>query len=154
MNIQNKVGFYISRIQKIGRKLLNEKLQAKGLSFSHGQGRLLFILWEQDGLTLTEIAKKAALSKSTASHLLKKLKSQGLVSMEHPPNNDREKIVRYINSDQDIERIYQQISTEMDALFFKNFNQAEIQQTEAYLARIFSNLSHSDEISEETHVTS
>ena len=118
MKIKRKGGYFVSRIQKISSRIFSQKLIENGIEISHGQGRLLFILWDNDGVSVQELAKKASLSKSTVSSLLKKLSHGGLVSIEHPLGNNRKKIVRYLENDLDLEQKYSKISNEMNALWY------------------------------------
>jgi len=141
MKIERKGGYIISRIQKISSRILSQKLIENGIEISHGQGRLLFILWDNDGLSVQELAKKASLSKSTVSSLLKKLSHGGLVSIEHPPGNNRKKIVSYLENDLDLEQKYSKISNEMNALYYQGFTEVEIEQFEKNLEKLYHNYS-------------
>ena len=144
MKIKRKGGYLISRIQKISSRILSQKLIENGIEISHGQGRLLFILWDNDGLSVQELAKKASLSKSTVSSLLKKLSNGRLVSIEHPPGNNRKKIVRYLENDLDLEQKYSKISNEMNALWYQGFKEVDIEQFEKNLEKLYHNLSKSE----------
>jgi len=144
MKIKRKGGYLISRIQKISSRILSQKLIENGIEISHGQGRLLFILWDNDGLSVQELAKKASLSKSTVSSLLKKLSNGRLVSIEHPPGNNRKKIVRYLENDLDLEKKYSKISNEMNALWYQGFKEVDIEQFEKNLEKLYHNLSNSE----------
>ena len=119
LKIKRKGGYFISRIQKISSRIFSQKLIENGIEISHGQGRLLFILWDNDGISVQELAEKTSLSKSTVSSLLKKLNKSGHVSIDHPPGNNRKKSVRFLENNIDLKEKYSKISNEMNALYYR-----------------------------------
>ena len=144
MKIKRKGGYFVSRIQKISSRIFSQKLIENGIEISHGQGRLLFILWDNDGVSVQELAKKASLSKSTVSSLLKKLSHGGLVSIEHPLGNNRKKIVKYLENNLDLEKKYSKISNEMNAIWYQGFKEVDIEHFEKNLEKLYHNLSNSE----------
>jgi DNA-binding MarR family transcriptional regulator len=145
MKISRKGGYYISRIQRISSRILAQKLRENHITLTPAQGRLLFILWDTPGINVKELAKRASLSKSTTSVLLKKLKSEGHVSIDHPPGNDRQKIITYREKDETLEQVYQQISEEMNHLFYYELEEKQILEFEKNLEQIYTRLTKYEE---------
>jgi hypothetical protein len=54
-----------------------------------GQERILFALWLGDGITITQLAERTALQKSTLSRMIDRLKHAGLLRREPDPENRR-----------------------------------------------------------------
>lgn len=142
MKINRKGRAYISRIKRISSRIFTQKLKENHITLTNAQGRLLFILWDNPGkgINVKKLAKRASLSKSTTSVLLKKLKSEGYISIEHPPGNNRQKIVTYREKDETLERVYLKISEEMNALYYNGIEEKQIIQFEKNLQRIYTNL--------------
>lgn len=140
MKVKRKGGFYISRIQHIAKKILDQKLRENNVKINQAQARLLFALWNTDEIGVVELANKISLTKSTVSVLLNKMASKNLVSIEHPPGNNRSKIVKYIGQNTQLEQIYSKISNEMNELFYDGFKSNEIELFENNLKKVYDNL--------------
>ena len=49
-------GLYISRIRQINGRIMNKILSEKNISAFNGeQGRILHVLWEEDGISIKEL---------------------------------------------------------------------------------------------------
>ncbi|UYP44352.1 hypothetical protein NEF87_000637 [Candidatus Lokiarchaeum ossiferum] len=140
MKVVRKGGFLISRIHQISGRIFSKKLKEYNIEINPGQGRILFALWEQDGISIRDLAKRTSLGKSTLSAMLKRMRNDGYLKIEHPVGNERKKLVYVLERSKEIEAGYQQISAEMNALYYKGFKNAEIDEFEAYLERLFTNL--------------
>ncbi|WP_371804946.1 MarR family winged helix-turn-helix transcriptional regulator [Candidatus Lokiarchaeum ossiferum] len=145
MKVARKGGFLISRIHQISGRIFSKKLKEYNIKINPGQGRILFALWEQDGISIRDLAKRTSLGKSTLSAMLKRMRNDGYLKIEHPVGNERKKLVYVLERSKEIEAGYQQISAEMNALYYKGFKNAEIDEFEAYLERLFTNLRKSSE---------
>lgn len=66
-------------------------LEPLGLTYT--QFIVLMALWEQDGVSISELAARAGLSKATMTPLLKRLEGKGHISREFLPGNERQKNV-------------------------------------------------------------
>ena len=63
-------------------------LDALGLTYP--QYLAMLVLWERDGLTVSELSEKLKLDPSTMTPLLKRLESAGWVSRQRRKQNERE----------------------------------------------------------------
>ncbi|HET8807069.1 MAG TPA: MarR family transcriptional regulator [Methylophaga sp.] len=66
-------------------------LKPHGLTYP--QFVVLMALWESDGKSMTQLAKRINLSKATVSPILKKMEQSGWISRASVPGNDRLKSV-------------------------------------------------------------
>ena len=140
MKIKRKGGFLISRIHQISGRIFSKKLKEHNIEINPGQGRILFALWEQDGISIRDLAKRTSLGKSTLSAMLKRMRNDGFLKIEHPVDNERTKLVYVLERSKEIEKAYQELSAEMNAIYYKEFKNEEIEEFETYLERLFSNL--------------
>ncbi|MHA1943152.1 MAG: MarR family winged helix-turn-helix transcriptional regulator, partial [Candidatus Thorarchaeota archaeon] len=79
MMSQRSGGFLVTQIHHLGRRVFSELLKERGLNIGPGQGRILFSLWQEDGVPINELIKKTLLRKSTLSELLDSLEKAKLV---------------------------------------------------------------------------
>lgn len=65
--METRGGFYITQIKQLQDRIFERLLLENGIEISGGQGRILFILWKNDHLTISEISEKTSLAKNTVS---------------------------------------------------------------------------------------
>lgn len=134
-------GFLIGKIHQLAGRILNKKLKKQKVAeINQAQGRLLFILWQHDNIAIQELAERAALSKSTLTSMLDRMEEAGFL-IRVPNQEDRRKILIQLTPKADqVNALYTELIQEMATLFYDGFTEAEIDDCEMYLERIFSNL--------------
>lgn len=134
-------GFLISRVHRSAGRIFAKKLKEYDLdSINPAQGRILFALWEKDGITIQELAKKTSLGKSTLTGMLDRLEDAGHLKRV-PSRKDRRKIIiRLGEKDRKLRDVYHAVSADMSRLFYRDFSKSEIESFERALERILHNL--------------
>ena len=134
-------GFLITKIHQLSGRIFARQLRAHGIhEINPAQGRILFVLWENDGIAIEQLAKRTQLSKSTLTSMLDRLEADGFLVRE-PSLADRRKIlIRRTAKDRALQQVYLAVSAEMIALFYQGLSEAEIDRFEADLQRILANL--------------
>lgn len=140
MKINRKAGFLISQIHQIGGRKFSRKLKKHKIKINPGQGRILFALWEKDGISIQDLAKRTSLGKSTISTMLKRMRDEGYLKIEHPPGNERTKLVSILQQSKEIESSFEKLAEEMNNIYYKGFANNEIIEFEKNLERILQNL--------------
>lgn len=144
-------GFLISKIHQISRRVFARKLKAHGIEeINPAQGRILFVLWQADGLTISELARRTSLGKSTLTSMLDRLEQSGLLKRQPSPSDRRETVIVRTQKDRDLETLYNSISREMTDLYYRGLTDAQVDQFEHCLRKILDNLCEE----EENHVES
>lgn len=64
------------------------------LNITYPQYLVLLILWEKDGLTVNEIAKKLLLNTNTVTPLLKRMETDGILNRSTTTTDERKIIVK------------------------------------------------------------
>ena len=144
-------GFYITQIKQLQDRIFERLLQQNGISLSGGQGRILFILWKTDHLTVSEISRKTSLAKNTVSVVIDGMVHKGMVARTINPSNRRQTIISLTECAKSLRETYELVSSQMSSLFYRNFSQEEQELFESYLARIIGNLTlaeHADHSTE------
>ena len=95
-------GLYISRIRQINGRIMNKILSEKNISAFNGeQGRILHVLWEEDGISIKELSFKTGLAVSTLTKMIDRMEEANLIK-RIPDKKDRRKILikltEYTNS--------------------------------------------------------
>ncbi len=140
IGLETKGGFYITQIKQLQDRIFERLLLENGIEISGGQGRILFILWKTDNLTISEISERTSLAKNTVSVVINGMVNKGIVERNTNPNNRRQAIVSLTEYAKSLQAKYETVSQEMTALFYQGFSEEEQRQFEHYLARILETL--------------
>ena len=90
-------GFYITQIKQLQSRIFERLLLENDIAISSGQGRILFILWKNDNLTVTEISQKTSLAKNTVSIVVDGMVQKGILERNINPENRRQTIISLEN---------------------------------------------------------
>ena len=134
-------GFLISQIGCIGGRILERLIKDYGVeAFNGAQGRILYVLWEHEKLTITDIARLTSMANTTLTSMLDRMEAEGLVRRVHDKLNRRQIFVSVTEKANEYREKYEQISNDMNDIFYKGFSEAEIISFENQLLRILKNL--------------
>jgi DNA-binding MarR family transcriptional regulator len=100
----------------------------------------MFALWQQDGISINELAQKTQLKKSTLTSMLDRLEKMGYVRRQRSKKDRRKILIKRTNKDKTLESKYVQLSQEITKLFYKGFSKSEIDRFESDLAKVLKNL--------------
>ena len=115
-----------------------------GIEISGGQGRILFILWKNDHLTISEISRATSLAKNTVSIVVDGMVNKNILERHTNPENRRQTIVSLTDYARSLQEKYEAVSQKMNSLFYQGFSAKEQKEFEAYLARILDTLTHAE----------
>ena len=139
---QRSGGFLITKIHQLAGRIFTKILKEFEVEINPSQGRILFVLWQNDELSFKELAKKTALGKSTLTSMLDRLEKMGYVERIPSKIDRRMIIIKPTEKNKNLNEKYVQISHKMNGLYYKGFTDEEIDNFENYLSRIFDNLSN------------
>jgi len=136
-------GFLISQIQKLQGRAFEKMLKDSGIeAFNGAQGRILYVLWEYEKLSITEIGRLTSLAKTTLTSMLDRMEAAGLVVRIPDKKNRRQIIVSITEKSKNYRAMYDQVSNQMNTLFYQDFTEAEIIDFEIKLRKIIDNLDY------------
>ena len=138
--METKGGFYISQIKQLQDRIFERLLLENGIEINSGQGRILFVLWKKDNLTISEISEKISLAKNTVSVVINGMVNKGIVERNINPQNRRQSLVSLTEYAKSLQEKYEMVSQQMNLLFYEGFSKDEQEQFENYLARILETL--------------
>lgn len=91
LNLDHQLCFLVYSTNLALNQLYRKLLTPLGLTYP--QYLVMLVLWEKDGLTVSEIGEKLFLESSTLTPLLKKLQSNGTVNRERSTKDERQVII-------------------------------------------------------------
>ncbi len=139
-------GFLISRIKHLQARIFERLLKARGVEqFNGAQGRILYVLWQQDGQPIRALAQRTQLSPSALTSMLDRMQQQGLILRQADKADRRQIRIRLTEAARALNQAYDEVSGQMNALFYEGFSQGEIARFEAQLTRILDNLQRMEE---------
>lgn len=134
-------GFLISKIKQIQGRVFEKLLAEHGISeFNGAQGRILFVLWEQDGITISELSQRTGLAKTTLTSMLDRLEAAGHVQRTSSPNDRRALKLVLTPKAHALKDKYDAVSAEMNEIFYGGFSDDEILAFESFLGKVLENL--------------
>ena len=140
VDVETKGGFYITQIKQLQDRIFDRLLLENGIEISGGQGRILFVLWKENHLTISEISEKTSLAKNTISVVINGMVNKGIVERNINPQNRRQTIISLTEYAKNLQEKYEFVSEQMNSLFYQGFTENEQKEFEQYLARILNTL--------------
>lgn len=146
MKRQREGGFLIAKVHQVGGRIFARKLKEHGVEeINPAQGRILFALWREDEIPISELAKRTSLEKSTLTAMLDRLEASGFLERVRSEEDRRVILVRRAEKDKAWEKVYVEVSQDMTRLFYTGFSEPEIDGFEGCLRQILANLTTFEE---------
>jgi DNA-binding MarR family transcriptional regulator len=140
MRRKHQGGFLIAQVHQLAGRIFARKLREHQVEINPAQGRIMFVLWQNDGIPISELAKETSLGKSTLTSMLDRLEESGYVARVRSQEDRREILIKRTEKDDAWQEVYVQVSQEMSELFYDGFSESEIDEFEGDLRRILDNL--------------
>ncbi len=134
-------GFLISQVKQLQDRVFDGLLRQSGIQeFNGAQGRILYVLWQEDNLPIVELSKRTSLAKTTLTGMLDRMEDSGTLSRVY--DEDDRRMIRIVLTPKarELSETYSEVSRRMTALFYKGFQEEEIDAFEHSLACILQNL--------------
>ena len=159
-------GFLVTKIKQLGDRIFEKILSEKNIdAFNGAQGRILYVLWQEDGISIRALSTKCGLAITSLTTMLERMENQGLISrtkcglaitslttmLERMENQglisrvqsetDKRKTLLFLTEKAHaLKGEYDSVSDEMGSIYYKGFSEEEITRFEEYLDRIRKNL--------------
>ena len=139
--MRNTGGFLITRIKQVGGRVFDRILSQKKIDvFNGAQGRILYVLWQDDGIPISELSRQTGLATTTLTTMLDRMETADLIYRDRG-DKDRRKIRIFLTEKaKGLEEDYNAVSEEMSSIYYKGFSDQEIEQMESYLERVLKNV--------------
>ena len=144
--METKGGYLISRIKQVGTRIFDRMLAQSGIdSFNGAQGRILYVLWQQDGITISSLSGKTSLANTTLTAMLDRMEMLGLIVRKPDPADRRSRLIALTEKARSLQGDYANISQQMNERYYAGFTEEEIVVFEGYLQRVLSNLEREEQ---------
>lgn len=139
--MKSNAGFLNSQNTHLGNRIFEKMLKDSGVdAFSGAQGRILYVLWENGTLSVSQICKLTSLANSTMTVMLDQMEDRGLISRTRNAKNRKQILVTLTENARVYKKEYDNISDRMNDLTYKGFSEEELSMYENMLLRIKANL--------------
>ena len=144
--MKSNSGFYISRIKQVNTRLLNKFLAQKNITAFNGeQGRILHVLWENDGISNRELSKKSGLAMSSLTTMLERMEEKKLLIRKFCPNDKRKSLIFLTDYAKSLKSEYDEISDKMTEISFEGISNEERLAFEATLEKVLYNFEKAEQ---------
>ncbi|MBO4996792.1 MAG: MarR family transcriptional regulator [Lachnospira sp.] len=134
-------GFLITKIKQIQGRIFEKLLIEQGISqFNGAQGRILFVLWNEDNIPIKELANKTGLAKTTLTSMLDRLEQSGHIRRVYDAADRRTVRIKLTETTINLKEQYDEVSVKMSEIFYEGFEDEEIIAFEGSLDKILHNL--------------
>jgi len=139
--MKTRGGFLVSQIKQLQGRVFEKMLRQSGVdAFNGAQGRILYVLWEHESLTISVIGRLTSLAKTTLTGMLDRMEESGFVRRTPDTQNRRQVIVSITEKAKEYRHAYDRVSDRMNTLFYQGFTETEVAEFEDRLKRIIHNL--------------
>jgi MarR family transcriptional regulator, organic hydroperoxide resistance regulator len=134
-------GFLISQIKQISGRIFEKLLVSASIeAFNGAQGRILYVLWQEDDIPIVELSQKTGLAKTTLTSMLDRMESANLIVRVFDKADRRQIRIALTEKTRQLSDEYNKVSREMNDIFYAGFSEDEINAFEDTLRRILKNL--------------
>ncbi len=138
---QDSLGFLVNRLARLFARALDKRLAGHGVAL--GPFPLLLLLWEKEGLTQTEIARRLDYEQPTIANTLKRMERDGLVACRPDPKSRKRIQVFLTEKAKDLHRPLTEEASAVNALASANMPEGDLRQFKTLLERLAENLERS-----------
>ena len=144
--MKSNSGFYISRIKQVNTRLLNKFLAQKNITAFNGeQGRILHVLWENDGISNRELSKKSGLAMSSLTTMLERMEEKKLLERRVDENDKRKILIFLTDYAKSLKSEYDEISDKMTEISFEGISDEEKLAFETTLEKVLYNFEKAEQ---------
>lgn len=130
-------GFLVTKIKQLGDRIFEKILSEKNIdAFNGAQGRILYVLWQEDGISIRSLSVKCGLAITSLTTMLEKMENQGLIRRVQSETDKRKTLLFLTEKAHSLKGEYDSVSDKMGSIYYKGFSEEEIAQFEEYLDRI------------------
>jgi DNA-binding MarR family transcriptional regulator len=131
------LGFLLAKATQRWNELLAERFAAAGYAdIRPSYGSVLLPLFEEDGLRLGELARRARLSKQTMTELVRRLEHDGLVERRADPSDGRASLVYLTSRTRAFEPVAAEVLAELDLLVRRRLDDEGVETLKAALTEL------------------
>ena len=125
LKLENQFCFPLYAASRLIIRAYQEDLEK--LNITYTQYLVLMVLWENDNVTVNEIAEKLILNTNTVTPLLKRMESLQLISRFQSTHDQRKVMIRLTEQGKELQQDASKIPANLLTKLQLNFNETEIE---------------------------
>ncbi|SEF99653.1 mobile rSAM pair MarR family regulator [Butyrivibrio sp. Su6] len=134
-------GFLVTKVKQLGDRVFQKILSEKDVdAFNGPQGRILYVLWQEDGVPIKTISEKSGLAITSLTTMLERMEKSELISRRQDEADRRKTLLFLTQKARNLKQDYDSVSEQMGEIYYDGFTKKEIIEFESYLERIMNNL--------------
>ena len=134
-------GFQVSKIKQLGDRIFEKILAKRGIeAFNGAQGRILYVLFQEDGVPIKTVSEKCGLAITSLTTMLERMEKGGLILRRQDSADKRKTLLFLTDKARNLEQDYIAVSEEMGDIYYQGFTADGVKAAEEYLNRIRLNL--------------
>ena len=134
-------GFLVTKVKQLGDRIFQKILSEKDVdAFNGPQGRILYVLWQEDGVPIKTISEKSGLAITSLTTMLERMEKSELISRRQDEADRRKTLLFLTQKARNLKQDYDSVSEQMVEIYYDGFTKKEIIEFESYLERIMNNL--------------
>ena len=134
-------GFLVTKVKQLSDRVFEKILNEKKIdAFNGAQGRILYVLWQKDGISIKTLSEQCGLAITSLTSMLERMEKQELLRRESDENDRRKTLLFLTERAYALREDYEAVSAQMGAVFYEGFSEEEILQFESFLRRVLDNL--------------
>ena len=113
-------GFQVSKIKQLGDRVFEKILTAQGIeAFNGAQGRILYVLWQEDGVPIKTIAERCGLAITSLTTMLERMEKSGLIIRQQDSGDKRKILIFLTDKAKALKEDYDAVSDRMSVIFYQ-----------------------------------
>lgn len=135
---RQSAGHLINYLARLFARALYRRIGRHGVT--RGQFPVLLMLWEQEGVTQTQLAERLAVEQPTMANTLKRMERDGLIVRVPDAEDRRQAHIHLTPRGRALEEVLTDSARETNAVALADLDPAERQQLLALARRVIQNL--------------
>ena len=120
-------GFLVTKIKQLGDRIFEKILSEKNIdAFNGAQGRILYVLWQEDGISIRSLSMKCGLAITSLTTMLERMEHQGLIRRVQSETDKRKTLLFLTEKAHALKDKYDSVSDKMGSIYYKGFSEEEI----------------------------
>ena len=134
-------GFLVTKVKQLSDRVFEKILNEKKIdAFNGAQGRILYVLWQKDGISIKTLSEQCGLAITSLTSMLERMETQGLLRRESDEKDKRKTLLFLTDRAYALREDYEDVSARMGTVFYEGFSEEEIRLFESFLHRVLDNL--------------
>ena len=134
-------GFLVTKVKQLSDRVFEKILNEKKIdAFNGAQGRILYVLWQKDGISIKTLSEQCGLAITSLTSMLERMEKQGLLRRESDEKDKRKTLLFLTDRADALREDYEDVSARMGTVFYEGFSEEEIRLFESFLRRDLDNL--------------